>query len=389
MNTPNELVGDRIRALCELQAISRKSLADDLQISPATLSKIESGSQRFPQDLAHELSVRFGLPLGFFSAHDAISEAVTPTFRKRARARVIDEKRIVRLAREATRVFSSASEQSGYREFVFPTDPNLLEDEEQCAVEIRRAGGLDSVEPVPNVTRLLERQGIGVVAALTPAGDSPSDHTGITLPSRHNSRPLIALVDPTAGAVARFTLAHEAAHHIWDKDLATPLTSTRDPRELRAHRFAGALLLPRSVMVKRVTEGTTLRGLLPLKADYGVSVGAIIKRASALHLISQHRERSLQIQLSSLGWRDQHVEPVEVAVERPLLLKQVLARVTPLDALSLARYTCLAPELVQQWVGTPPGHTAPDQPIGEVIDLASRRRGHAGGNPASTLEERL
>ncbi|MCT1458485.1 XRE family transcriptional regulator [Aestuariimicrobium sp. p3-SID1156] len=355
-----------------MQGISRSRLADDLHISAARLSKIVGGSQRFPADLAHTLTIRFGLPLEFFSAQDPVAEAVTPTFRKRARARALDEKQVVRLAREASRVFSTASEDSGYRTFEFPSDPDLLEDEEQCAREVRRAGGLNATEPVPNVTRLLERQGIAVVPHLMPQGLPSEDHTGITLPSRHNSRPLIALGTKVPGAVARFTLAHEAAHHIWDRDLPSPLTSTRDPREQRAHRFAGALLLPASEMVGRVDEGTSLRALLPVKADFGVSVGAIIMRAHTLRLISDARARSLQIQLSSLGWRDPLVEPVEVTDERPLLFKQALARVTDMSALSLARYTGLPPELINHWAGIP----MPDihWPDADIIDLNAARR---------------
>lgn len=381
MILPDGLSGERIRALCELESISRRALADRMQMSPAKLSKIEHGAQRFAPDLAHAMAVEFGLPIEFFVVHDPVAEAVIPTFRKRARALVMDERRVVRLAREAARVFVAVSEASGYRPFTFPDGPDLLDDEEQCAVEVRRAAGVGDLEPVPSVTRVLERQGVAVVAALEPAGESAGEHQGVTLPTRFSERPLIALVRETPGAVARFTLAHEMAHHLWDRDLPAPMTSTRDPRELRAHRFAGALLLPAPVVRRRVDEGTSLRGLLPLKAEFGVSVGAIIARARTVGTISDHRARSLQIQLSSMGWRDQRVEPVEVASERPLLFGQALARATDTSALGLARFTGLRPELVRHWAGieSPAAPSGSQAEVINLVDARARRGEHRRG----------
>lgn len=380
--TERPLAGARIGALCELEGISRRALASELQINPAKLSKIEAGAQRFTEGLGQKLSLRYGLPLQFFRVHDPIADAAVPTFRKRARARVVDEKRVVRLAREATRVFAQASSDSGYKPFSFPDDAELLADVEQCAIEVRRAGGLDDAEPVPNVTRLLERLGMGVVAGLHPEPGDVDDHSGLALPTSARPRPIVLLPTRLPGAVARFTLAHEAAHHIWDADLPAPLTSTRDPRERRAHQFAGALLLPAAAVRRGVHEGTTLRGLLPVKADYGVSVGTIIYRAKTLGLISDERARSLQIQLSSLGWRDPAVEPVDVSSERPLLLKQALSRVTDMSALGLARYSGLKPELLRYWMRLDDAATNPHGgnrerrgllAEGNVVDLAAAR----------------
>jgi len=219
---------------------------------------------------------------------------------------------------------------------------------------------------------------------LDPEGGDADAVTGISLPTTHNQRPLVAIVHSAPGAVARFTLAHEAAHHIWDNDLASPMTSTKDYREKRAHRFAGTLLLPEKVVRKRITEGTTLRSYLPIKADYGLSVGSIIFRARDLGVISPDRARSLRIQLSSLGWRDPEIEPVEVASERPLLLKQALSRVTQLNGMALARYTGLPAHLVRYWMQLDPEPR--DAPAAEVIELSDLRRRKLGLVPCPKEE---
>lgn len=372
MITQDQLVGGRIKALCELLGRSRVWIAEGVGMTPAQISKIESGSQRLSADVAVALAKRYNVPLDFFVQNDPLAEAVVPTFRKKARASAAEQKRAVRLAREATRVFARASAETDYRPFEFSNDPDLLDDIEQVAIEVRRAAGVGPDGPVPNLTRLLERQGIAVINGLDPDSSRTDDVTGVSLPTSHSQRPLVAVTGSAPGAVARFTLAHEAAHQIWDNDLASPMTSTRDHRELRAHRFAGALLLPEQIVKQRITERTTLRGYLPVKADYGLSVGAIIMRARDTGAISADRARSLQIQLSTLGWRDPDVEPVEVASERPLLLKQALSRVTDLSGIALARYTGLPPQLVRHWMQLDPGSA--DAPPAEVIDLSARRR---------------
>ena len=370
--TDQELVGQRIRALAELLGTSRTRLAESVGATPAQLSKIESGMQRFPLDLAVTMAEKHGVPLAFFTQNDPVHEATVPTFRKKARVSALDQKRTTRLAREAARIFTAASTQTGYKPFDFTDDEDLLDDVEQVALEVRRAAGIADDAPVPNVTRALERQGIAVINGLDPHAEPTGDLSGISLPTRHDQRPLVALVTSLPGAVARFTLAHEAAHHIWDQDLPSPITSTKDHREQRAHRFAGALLLPQQQATARITEQTTLRGYLPIKADYGLSVGAIIMRARDVGAISPDRARSLQIQLSSLGWRDPDVEPVPVAAERPLLLQQALARVTDLDGPGLASWTALPPQLVLHWAGL--AETTPEAPAAPVIDLDAARR---------------
>ena len=214
----------------------------------------------------------------------------------------------------------------------------------------------------------------------TASTQTPNEPSTCPASARHDQRPLVALVSNLPGAVARFTLAHEAAHHIWDQDLPSPITSTKDHRELRAHHFAGAFLLPKQQVIARITEQTTLRGYLPVKADYGVSVGAIIMRCRNLGIISSNRARSLQIQLSSLGWRDPDIEPVPVADERPLLLKQALKRATLTGGPALGTYTGLPPHLVRHWARLDPP-TNPADSGADIIDLATRRR-HSRTTPA-------
>ncbi len=78
----------------------------------------------------------------------------------------------------------------------------------------------------------------------------------------------------------RFTLAHELAH-LLDPHVSEPM----------AHHFAGALLLPISVVRERFRDAAdvTIQALIPLKEEYGVSLQAIAYRCKIAGLIDDER----------------------------------------------------------------------------------------------------
>ncbi|NLE97323.1 MAG: ImmA/IrrE family metallo-endopeptidase [Propionibacterium sp.] len=290
--------GQRFQALREFEGLTQAALARILGTSQPVISQIEKAERPLNERLMTQARAEFGLPESFFTVQPSYMDLGFPTFRKSSGAKVADERRIVRQYREAARVFEAASRGSGYHEVRLPPDIEGLGPEE-AAVRLRQLAGLSEDGPITNMTRFLERFGFGVVTHLDfHGGVEAPKHSGISIPVRGSSRPLIALASVMPGAVMRFTLAHEMAHHIWDASAPQTWTSSRAPQELRAHSFAGALLLPASVIESRVTESLNLDAYLRIKADYGVSVGAVIMRAQRLERISPERARSLQIQLS-------------------------------------------------------------------------------------------
>lgn len=364
MTTP-ALNGQRLQALRELEGLTQGALAERLGTSQPAISQIEKAERPLRPELATRAQGEFGVPESFFTVPPSLLDISFPTFRKSSAAKLADERRIVRQYREASRVFETASRSSGYHEALLP-DLSQLEPED-AATKVRSLGGTSVDGPITNMTRLLERLGIGVITHLDNEGTAEPKHAGISIPTVGISRPLIALTAPLPGAVMRFTLAHELAHHIWDRSTAQAWTSTRAPQERRAHAFAGALLLPAAMIKERVSEALNLEAYLRIKADYGVSVGAIIIRAQHLGVVSPDRARSLHIQLSSRGWRRD--EPVEVAPERPLLLKQSLERVTGLSVSRVEQLSGLPAAMVFHWIG----HEVPAVSDG-VVDFSEWRK---------------
>lgn len=361
--------GQRLTALRHIFGLTQTALAERLDVTQSFLSQVERGDRPPPDSLVVDASMKFGLPMAFFAVLPQAFESGPMTFRKTSRASARDEGRVSELYNEAARLFRTVSEESGFRTADLPDPAEYGGDPEEVAIAMRDAIGLGADDPVLNATRTLERFGIGVVDRLDETGHG-GGHTGVSRPSRLNDRPLVALADAVPGAVKRLTLLHEAYHLIADRDLAAPITSTRSMEEQRAFRFAGAFLLPETVVRERVSESLNLHGYLPIKADYGISVGAIIRRARDLNVISPDRYRSLSIQLSSAGWRT--TEPVEVADEKPLLLGQALTKAFGTQAIARASHVVgSSPEWIRRWTRDiePP----PDEQPSNVVTLAERR----------------
>jgi Zn-dependent peptidase ImmA (M78 family)/DNA-binding XRE family transcriptional regulator len=343
-----ELRGDRLVALRELEGITQAELADTLGVTSAALTHVVKGDRPFPDSWAHAASEAYRLPIEFFAVVPTPADIGILTYKKKSTARVRDEKRVDRLYAEAGRLFRHASQASGYHRADLPDPADLADDPELVAEELRRRAGVGPLEPITNVTRFCERLGVGVIDNLDPRPQDEPRHSGASRPSRFEDRPLIALAADLSPALKRFVIAHELYHLVADRDLDRVLTSTRDPRELRANRFAGALLLPRAAALTRLTSTLTLHGYLRVKADFGVEVRGLIHRAKDLKVITPDRERSLYIQWSSSGWRTS--EPVPVADERPLLLAQALRAAEGKNYAARLSHTIGVPaQLISHW----------------------------------------
>lgn len=362
------LRGERLTVLRDLEGLTQEELSQTLHVSQGFLSKVEKGARPLPASLATEASAAFAVPLTFFTVDPGVTALGPFTFRKKASARIKDERRITALYTEASRLFYAASASSGYRTRQLPDPAEFDNDPELCASALRASAGLSGEEPVGNVTRLLELHGMGVITHLDQEEAKVSDHVGISRPTFINDRPLAATVHDLPGAVQRLSLGHEAGHWVFDGRREAPIVGTRSLEEARAFQFAGALLIPASVVRRRVTESLTLHGYMRIKADYGISIGAILRRARDLGVISPARYRSLSIQLSSQGWR--YNEPVDVPSEQPRLLGQALQQVYgPRPILRGSEDCGIAPEHIQRWIGADPE----DDQEPNVVHLSSRK----------------
>lgn len=360
--------GGRLGVLLALEGITQAQVAERLGVSQGAVSKVIHGVSPLSEDLAVRLAAEFTVPLSFFARAPRASDAAAVTFRKKASTRAFEERRIGALAQLAGDLWRAASQRSGYYPF---TPPDVLDmDADDAATAVREAAGLGADAPVASMTRMVERMGVAVVANLDPQRSYGTTMAGVSRPSASENRPVMATLGPERGDVQRMTIAHELAHLLFDHDLATP-PRARSPRERMAFEFAGALLLPAAPMRASIGERSTIPDYMRLKARFGVSLMAIVKRAEGLHLISPGRAKSMYGQINARGWRLN--EPVDVPVERPSLLTQATERAwpgTPLKRVSEA--TGVPTTLITAWTGTN-SNAAHQQQGAEVINLAARR----------------
>jgi Zn-dependent peptidase ImmA (M78 family)/transcriptional regulator with XRE-family HTH domain len=152
------------------------------------------------------------------------------------------------------------------------------------------------IDPIPNLSELLEERGIKVLSV------DLTDIDGLTAKVRRKSGepiPVIVVMRNIWSERKRFTLAHELGHMLMD---IRPGTDA----EKAANRFAGAFLMPAEALWREIGKQRTmisLGELLRLKELFGASFQAIVYRCRDLGIINDASYRRLFQIFNDKGWR--------------------------------------------------------------------------------------
>jgi Zn-dependent peptidase ImmA (M78 family) len=123
--------------------------------------------------------------------------------------------------------------------------------------------------------------------------------------------------------------------------------------EEQAMMFAGAFLLPGGAFASDVQD-LTLDAFADVKPHWMVSIGAMIKRARSLDMISADYERNLWKYYSYRKWRGNEPHDENIPVETPFNLKAAIEMVAEDGTAELSLMLediGLAPEYLQQLAG--------------------------------------
>lgn len=184
-------------------------------------------------------------------------------------------------------------------------------DAEKLAEEVREKWSL-GLDPIPNMTELLEEKGLKVLTV--PLADRVSGFTCLVKrPGEEEDLPVIVVNDRFSLERRRLTLAHELAHRLID----TKSLSDRE-EEKAANVFAGAFLVPRAHLQREVGKHRNALGyreLLDLKRVYRVSGAALLMRLRQLGVIDEST-LVYAFQTVARGWRTSEPEELEPAGER-------------------------------------------------------------------------
>jgi Zn-dependent peptidase ImmA (M78 family) len=110
----------------------------------------------------------------------------------------------------------------------------------------------------------------------------------------------------------RLTLAHEIGHLVMHR---TPSATMED----EAFSFAGEFLMPTSEIGPYLAN-LTLPRLASLKAEWRVSMAAILQHATRLGAITERHSRYLWMQMGKAGYRRQEPAELDFPKEEPRVL---------------------------------------------------------------------
>lgn len=322
------MIGERVRHAREFCDLTQTALAQLASVPQSKVSEVESGRDQDPRpEIVGAIARATAFPVSFFY-EGPLPDLPDGNFRRLKRGKARATRQVRAQARQVVELVQRA-------EPILAMPPVRLSpvsevsDFEEVAAHFREQAGVGYRDPIPNLTRAVERAGVVVVRL---PGHIPEHYGFSAWPDfGFDGRPIIAFSGDDPGDRQRFTIAHELGHLL----LHSPLRQEEldvDQAESEAHQFAGALLLPREAALETLRGPITLTTLAKVKATYGASIGMCARRALDLGLITPERHVSLRKQLTGRGWHRN--EPVEVPNESPLLVSKVLDMLGKGDSLA-------------------------------------------------------
>ncbi len=167
--------------------------------------------------------------------------------------------------------------------------------------------------PVADLTAALEDAGVVIVNHRF--GSSRTDAVSEWV-TGHPPIILMNADESIGGDRYRWTLAHELGHLVMHK---LPSESMED----EANRFASELLLP-ALEVRHHLRNVRLANLALLKGVWKVSMGALLEKAKQLRTISATQYRYMRINFSKLHYNTREPAELDIPLEKPTLLSQLV-----------------------------------------------------------------
>ncbi|MBE0418172.1 MAG: ImmA/IrrE family metallo-endopeptidase, partial [Coriobacteriia bacterium] len=198
-------------------------------------------------------------------------------------------------------------------------------EEAELAADLLRERWELGLDPIENVGELLEARGIKVWAV---SGIEGFDGCLVVA---DGSAPVVVINSDYSADRQRFDLLHELGHLLFD------VPAGRDGEKV-LHRFAGAMLFPRAMVLRELSSRRSkldVSTLHLLKHHYGLSMQAIVVRAHDLGIVSDSYFKSFWIEFGKRGWRKQEPGDPYVQGARPTRFERLL-------------FTALAEEVVSR-----------------------------------------
>jgi Zn-dependent peptidase ImmA (M78 family)/transcriptional regulator with XRE-family HTH domain len=339
------VIADRVKQARLYHGWSQTELAKRVDVPQPKISQLESGMYT-SSELVDAIAIVTQYSREWFDKGPLPDLPIgSLRFRKMASSTVRDDERVRAHVRQAVEVldqFSTLKEVPPVRIQAIRSSSECTSEEiEEIANQTRLQLDVGPDDPIPNLVRALERSGIAVIGSVVDI----ERHGGASFwPNYPVGRPVICLTKGVSGDRQRLTAAHELGHLI----LHTLRSVESKIAESEAYRFAGALLIPGDQLRALLTGPVTLKALANVKARWGISIRALVRRCLDLRLINEAQRISLERQISSRKWTQN--EPVHVPYEHPMLVKRIIEIATGTTSAKSSRKLGLPPFAIQNLI---------------------------------------
>lgn len=324
-------LGSRLRAARAVAGLSLRELSDRVPVSHTAIANYEKDEDVPGSAVLIALADATGVDMGFlFRSSDV--ELGVPSWRARKAITKTEEQSILAKTQDVLERYFEVEHLLGSEPGAFRVEPplspvNSVEDAERVAEELRTGWQL-GLDPIDDVTELLEGRGIRVVYL-----EASDAFDGCTL-SANGEVPVIVVNSRFPGDRRRLSLIHELAHIVME---------VRDDvdAERAAQRFAGAFLFPAQMVLEELgprRSNLDTYELHLLKHKWGLSMQSIIFRAQQTGVISESRMKSLFFLFGKKNWR--RIEPGDAyPSEESFRFQRLVMKALAEDAISRSKAT--------------------------------------------------
>lgn len=204
-----------------------------------------------------------------------------------------------------------------------------LEDAELAAASFRDFIGISKIQPLSDLTNILENLGI-VIINIEDENGNFNDFASLS--EIVDNIPFIVLLGNIKdGARQRFTIAHELGH------LVLKSKNNELDEEKLCNRFASSLLMPKEAVYNElgiIRNSISIFELKAFKEEYKVSYSATIYRLKELNIISEYLYKKLNVYLRK-NINKGEINPITPEVSN--LFKKLVYKLESNDIISTTR----------------------------------------------------
>ncbi|MCB0518178.1 MAG: ImmA/IrrE family metallo-endopeptidase [Lewinellaceae bacterium] len=286
MSQSKNTFGIRLRLARKMAGMSLQDLSDALinKVTKQALSKYEQGAMNPTTDVLLSISKALKVKPDYFLKKNTL-ELGEVQFRKRANLSKKDEEALVERVRDYVERYMELEQILCVQNtFVNPLEGFEIKEKadiEKAAIKLRNDWNL-GVDPIPNISEMLELKGIKVIQI-----DDNDAVDGLAVLTS-NGIPIV-MVNKKDKPIERirFTIIHELAHLLLNLSV---LNGNKKLEEEWCHFFSTCFLIPSDVLHRMIGNGKRsyiyINELIKIKEYYGISIRALVHRLRTLEVIT-------------------------------------------------------------------------------------------------------